>query len=86
MSFSQTFAFSLARAVDVATATVFTHETGCTISAMCDVALEKNGDPFLQKLGRLLNKISKGHTRAARLQDIANALAILNYLRLPKSQ
>ena len=39
MSFSNTFAYAVARAVDVATASVFTKETDCTISSLCDVAL-----------------------------------------------
>lgn len=92
MSFSQTFAYSLARGVDVLTATVFTHETDCTISSLCDVALDTNGEPFLQKLGRLLNKIqpavaatattpaSPYHTREARLSDIAKAQNIIQFL------
>ena len=80
MSFSQTFAYAVARAVDVATASVFTHETDCTISSLCDVALEKNTEPFLQKLGHVLNRIQKGHTAEARASDIAKAKAIIAFL------
>jgi hypothetical protein len=95
MSFSNTFAYAVARAVDVATASVFTKETDCTISSLCDVALETGGSPFLQRLGRVLNWIQPAkpatatapatpyHTREARLSDIAKAQAIINYLTLP---
>lgn len=81
MSFSQTFAYAVARAVDVATASVFTHHTDVTISSLCDVALERNGSPFLQRLGRVLNWIQPGHTAAARQSDIDKGLAIVNFLR-----
>jgi hypothetical protein len=80
MSFSNTFAYAVARAADVATASVFTKHTDCTISSLCDVALEKNGDRALQRLGRVLNWIRPGHTREARLSDIAKGQAIVDYL------
>lgn len=81
MSFSQTFAYAVARAVDVATASIFTHHTDVTISSLCDVALERNGNQFLQRLGRLLNHIQSGHTAEARQSDIDKGLAIVNFLR-----
>ena len=92
MSFSNTLAFAVARAVDVATASVFTKETDCTISTLCDVALERNGEQFLQRLGRLLNRIQPGspatattpaipcHTRAARISDYTKGQAIVAFL------
>ena len=98
MSFSNTVAYSLARGGDVLTATLFTHHTDCMISSLCDVALDTNGSPFLQRLGRILNRIQPAqpatattpatpyHTREARLSDIAKGQAIVDYLRLsPRS-
>lgn len=86
MSFYNTLAYSVARSVDVATASVFTRHTDCTISSLCDVALVSGGPPFLQKLGRLLNRISPGHTASARQEDIGMAQNILQYLCPPPSQ
>lgn len=84
MSFSNTFAFAVARAVDVATASVFSKHVDVTISSECDIALETHGSPFLQRLGHLLNWISANHTRNARLSDIADAQNVIAYLTLPK--
>lgn len=81
MSFSNTLAFAIARAADVATASVFTQYKDVTISTECDVALgSANGHPFLKRLGKTLNWISPGHTKGARQADIANAKAALAYM------
>jgi hypothetical protein len=83
MSFSNTFAFAVARAVDVATASTFTKHIDCTISSLCDVALLTDGSPFLQRLGKVLNWISTGHTAAARTADIQDAHEVIAFLTLP---
>lgn len=80
MSFSQTFAYSVARAVDVATASVFTKHTDCTISTLCEVALQTQKSPFLQALGKALNWIQKGHTASALQSDYDKGQAIVSFL------
>jgi hypothetical protein len=85
VSFYNTFAFAVARATDVATASVFSRHVDVTISSECDMALLTNSNPFLQKLGHLLNWISPGHTASARQSDIADAQAVIAYLTLLKS-
>ncbi len=85
MSFKQTYAHTLAVAVDILTASIFWNSYDVTVSSRCAIAQRLGqSNTFLYKLGTLLNKISKGHCEAATQADEERATNALKYLKTGK--